>query len=371
MTIGALLFIAVLVSTGYFVAAHQARSAAGARRAAVALYAAEAGLSTALARWDPARAASLSAGSVLTLETATIEPGAAYSVWLYRLSPGSDDPAYFLISSIGHSRTPIAGRRQVAMLLRAASDFPCCAAALVARGGVHTGGGARVSGHDGAPEEWLATPHGCDNAASAARPGIMAARTDGVRLERGARVEGDPAVSVSPAQVEELLARAEPWNRDLVALADVELAHGTTLRGVGPTLSRDGGCDRSVLLNWGAPRQPHHACHGYLPIVHAADDLIVEGPGSGQGILVADGDLELRGGFSYYGVVVVRGRFVSRGDSRVRGGVMVLSADSVAVELAPGSDLGYSACAVARAVQAAKLLTPRPLAQFSWLEILN
>jgi hypothetical protein len=107
-------------------------------------------------------------------------------------------------------------------------------------------------------------------------------------------------------------------------------------------------------------------------VIHAAGDLTVGASTSGQGILLVDGDLEIRDGFEFYGVILVGGTVTAGpGGGRVLGGVRVGGFGSDSVRLGIGGEVYYSGCAVERAVEGSKVQAPHPLAQFGWFEILE
>jgi hypothetical protein len=108
-----------------------------------------------------------------------------------------------------------------------------------------------------------------------------------------------------------------------------------------------GACSVGEPWNWGDPERPWLPCGPYLPLRAAAGTLDVLG-GVGQGLLVVDGDLVLRGGARFYGLVIARGALVLEADARLVG--MAIAAGGA--RLAPGSVLHASACWATRALAA-------------------
>src|SRR5438046_10547507 len=83
---------------------------------------------------------------------------------------------------------------------------------------------------------------------------------------------------------------------------------GTQLTGVGP-IAVGPVCQASVApANWGDPNRatPAGACETYFPTIHVLGDLRVN-TGSGQGVLLVDGDFTVAGNFAFTGVVIARG----------------------------------------------------------------
>ena len=112
-------------------------------------------------------------------------------------------------------------------------------------------------------------------------------------------------------------------------------------------VNRIGECVVGEAWNWGDPDRRHRPCGAYLPMRYAHGDLLVEG-GTGQGLLLVDGDLTLTAGFRYYGLVMTTGAL------RVRGGA-ALTGYAVAVgglTIEDGAWIERSACWAFRALDA-------------------
>ena len=91
----------------------------------------------------------------------------------------------------------------------------------------------------------------------------------------------------------------------------------------------------------------------------------------GQGVLLVDGDLDLRGDFAFYGIIIVQGRMRTQGQgNRVYGGVLAGNADFDTQAITGGSVVTTSTCAVSRAVsESASLTRARPLHARSWVDL--
>jgi hypothetical protein len=121
---------------------------------------------------------------------------------------------------------------------------------------------------------------------------------------------------------------------------------------MGPVVTA-GACTKTNNMNWGDPvrHTPVAACETYFPIIHVTGDLHASG-GTGQGILLVDGDLIKSGNFSFYGVVIARGTIRSTGNSNAIYGAEMAAAidEGDAVTLAGNTSIQYSSCAVAQAL---------------------
>lgn len=137
-------------------------------------------------------------------------------------------------------------------------------------------------------------------------PGVMAPEVD----DRGGSIEGAPTLEE----------RAPPARPDDDPLAPVVVA---TIRNIAPTGTGTakpaavGGVCVPDAWNWGAIDRSH-PCHEYLPLVGAEGDLVLEG-GEGRGILVVDGNAELKGPLTFHGLVLSTGRLVIGDAVEIRG----------------------------------------------------
>ncbi len=115
---------------------------------------------------------------------------------------------------------------------------------------------------------------------------------------------------------------------------------------------------------------PANACENYFPIIHAkgATSTLKLTGNKGQGILLVDGDLEISGGFEFYGPVIVRGRIKSTGTGgKLNGGVMAANVDLEQNTVLGDATITYSSCAVEKATAGAA--NPRRMVQRAWTEV--
>ena len=108
-------------------------------------------------------------------------------------------------------------------------------------------------------------------------------------------------------------------------------------------------------------------CFSYFPVIYAPGDVTING-GIGQGILLVGGDLRLTGGVEFYGPVIVQGTVVSAGTGgHILGGLMANNASLDVTALTGNSVVGFSRCAINRALNAVSLA--RPLTERSWAQL--
>jgi hypothetical protein len=155
-------------------------------------------------------------------------------------------------------------------------------------------------------------------------------------------------------------------------MADIKLAGGTfaTLE---PDSTVGGAClaGQAYPNNWGNPDHLGAACSEWFPIIHVTGTASIQSGGVGQGVLLVDGDLDLRGNFLFHGIIIVQGSLGTQGNgNRIYGGVMASNAAFESNSLVGGSVVTNSTCAVKRAIRNnAGLTRVRPLANRSWVDL--
>jgi hypothetical protein len=242
-------------------------------------------------------------------------------------------------------------------------------AALTTRGQTRLQGTAEVHGEDEVPGGWgpacLESPED--------KPGILTDDATQVTTQGAAQITGSPAVgedvSINNATFTQF---GELSWADLTGMADITLSGGS-LTQMAPDSTAAGACRKGAGFpsNWGNPENPGAACSGWFPIIHITGNASVQSGGVGQGVLLVDGDLDLRGNFSFYGLIIVQGEMGTQGQgNRVWGGVMAGNADFDTQAITGGSVVTNSTCAVRRAVKESTSLTrARPLATRSWVDL--
>jgi hypothetical protein len=133
----------------------------------------------------------------------------------------------------------------------------------------------------------------------------------------------------------------------LAAMADITLPGGT-YAGMAP-VAVAGVCNKTLTTNWGDPvrHTPAAACETYFPIIHFTNDVSLTG-GTGQGIILVDGDLTEAGNFNFTGIIIARGTVRATGNSNAVTGMIMAAAVDLgdAVTLTGSTKLQYSSCAV-------------------------
>jgi hypothetical protein len=116
----------------------------------------------------------------------------------------------------------------------------------------------------------------------------------------------------------------------------------------GPSLTGPAQCDTAAVANWGDPTRSG-ACANRFVIIHALGDLTIDG-GIGQGIVLGEGDVELRNGARFFGLILARDDLIATvGPNSVWGAVVAGDArrgNGDASVIAATSAVTYSSCAV-------------------------
>jgi hypothetical protein len=290
-------------------------------------------------------------GSATGAISATQVPGlGSYSGAVYHVSPSE-----YLVDVTGGDSLGQAGavpggggRARVGLIMRLIPSTPLLKGAITTRGG--TGdfrGGYKVSGFDSIPHGWA----GC----GPTQPSVTGFVTNDTAHFTGK----------STSNITGTASPVKPWNQDttlttakmdtignttttytsLAAMATVTLPGGSYLPA---PVSFAGVCTTSVTTNWGDTLQTN-PCGDYFPIVHITGNLSAHG-GSGQGILLVDGDATLLN-FTWFGMVIIQGALAPQTDSthffKVTGGLQMNNKNNVSQDVWD-INAKYSSCALAK-----------------------
>jgi len=358
-TVFALVLIGALIAGVFFAARQSLRLGENVQSAQRAFDAAEAGLHSALADWDPAVYDALAPGRSAAFAGRLGGATGSYEGVVVRLNRD-----LFLIRSVGRDAAGQA-QRAAGGLVRLAPVSLDFGAALTVGGPLVVGGASRVEGADRAPAGWDCPPPG-PTASGVAVLDAGAVTESG--CGGGACLDGDPPVQVETASRASAAAAAadSAW---LALAAHAAKAYDgddevITPRPVGSAVA----CDSSARDNWGDPAVPASVagCRLYYPIILARGNLEISG-GTGQGILLVAGDLQVDGGFTFYGPVLVRGKLsLVNGGGRFLGGVRA-SAAALQPSGAGTAEVSHSDCALTNALLAGAPATP--LAARWWAQL--
>ena len=371
MAIGSIVLIGMILAGVFFSATQENRVGRNTITQERAFRAAEYGLNNAYASWNNSVMSKLATGAIATIGDKQTSRGFADTVQVTHLNTNT----YLLVS------TGYAGSGSTQALHRTSNvirlNFPAInvLAALTLRGGLKLGGSSFIEGTDTPPPGWTdCGPTGPQ------QPGIAATSGDSSTISlSGCKsfkcVDGNPDVKVTPVAGDSNTyfnyGNGVTW-QTLTAAATISLTPGQVSKAPSPSTTGGGGCNTGDNMNWGDPTRntPAGACESYFPIVYVSDktgNTHLTG-GGGQGMLLVDGDMQVDGGFEWYGPVIIRGHLTTAGQGgHFNGAVMAADVDLELNSVLGNALITYSSCAIADAMIGAAI--PKKLTQRSWAEM--
>jgi hypothetical protein len=367
VTVFALVVVGVITTGGFFMANQEGRIGVASEHADLAFYLTERGLVDLMSNWKTTVFEELP----LWGDTALTQNYSGLGQVTTRITRMTEF-LYFLDvdATVTKGGAMLSGAsRRVGLTVRLVAAEMEPRAALTTRGQTTLQGTAEVHGEDEVPGGW--GPVCLESLED--KPGILTDDDDDVTTQGAAEITGAPAVeedeSINDATFTEF--GALNWN-DLISMADITLSGGS-LSTTGPDSTAAGLCRSGSAFpsNWGNPENAGAACSDWFPIIHVAGNATIQSGGVGQGVLLVDGDLDLRGNFAFYGIIIVQGNMSTQGQgNRIWGGVLASNADFDTQALTGGSVVTNSTCAVRRAVKESLSLTRvRPLVARSWVDL--
>jgi hypothetical protein len=366
MALGTIVIIGVIVAGAIFVSTQEYRTSSNTVRETRATAAADLGLNRLMNEWDPNYNGVMLVNDTLQ-RTYTLPSGGSASVLVTRLSS-----KYFWAvtqAMAGGQGSQASARRRYGSLWRLDTpDIPFLGA-LTGRGQILVGGSATVNGKDAAPAGWSSCSGTADVAGIAMSDTTTGLKLPGCSVSKSC-VDGNPKFvqTLAAADTATYFVYGNSTYQQLAAAANKTVAAGVTLNGIGPSVL-NGVCQTGVANNWGDPNRasPAGKCEAYYPIVHGLGDMHITG-GAGQGILLVDGDLDMSGGFTYTGIIVVRGSLTSTGTgAHVTGGVMAANISLDQNTVLGNSTIQYSSCAIKKVMQGSAYL--KPVKQRAWVDL--
>lgn len=368
VAIFALVVVAALVAGAFFAGNLEQRTGRNTVYASEAADAAESGVSSVFANWDPALNG-LAVGDSLTEPVTSLGARITVTPNVVRLND-----ELFLVRSLGQ-RADASGRtlaqRTVAVVGRLVTLTSAARATVTVTRPIAFGGnGFVVIGNDSVPAGWAACAPLSDQA------GIRSAAATGTAARDTSHVSGNPPQVANDSTVTSAVfgVLGQRTFDQLKASASVVVAGTAPYAQVAPSLAGSAGrCNAADSLNWGEPHRSGtgyvSACAARFPIIYGSGARLRLTGGRGQGLLLVEGNLEVDGGFEFTGLIIARGGIrLSGRDNRITGAVLAQGAGlDGGTSIGGGTTLQYSSCAVAKALQAAA--SAEPLTQRSWVQI--
>lgn len=382
----ALVVVALLITSGFYMAGQEFRIGQSTERTTQAFYLAEMGLNNVVAGWAPGGAAPWSG---MIDDCPDCAGGWGDGRWDVQILPVDDNMFYIESTGVIDQGGLLAGAsRTVGQLVRRFVFEMPGDAALTTRGDVDVRGGALIDGMDQPPPNWTAEQREdfCPGWAPENKHGVVVGETDQVTTTGQGEVSGCPddepgcpGWKTAPLNDDSFLKFGDlDWD-DLVSMASLRIAAGSY--SPWPAFE-DGSCDQSATSNWGGipdsnPNNGVTLCQYYFPIIHVTGDLNVQGGGLGQGILLVEGDIRAGGGFEFNGLILTKGQFRTVGNgAKVTGavlaanGIEVLEDEFDDSQYVGSSIIQYSSCALAAVQRNTEGLSSiRPLVARSWVDL--
>lgn len=370
----AMVVIGAIVTGGFYAATQENRTSVSSDVAREAFYVADDGIQQVRGTWTgmTLNDSLPNVGDTVHLSGySTVSAGdtiGRYTVNIKRL-----DTYLYVIQSEGQ---PVqrgayynAARRRLAQAVRLSTLNMPMNAALYVNGALTVTGNAYIQGND-------IDGGACNPTGASMVPGVTTSDTSQVSINKPTHVVGNPQLLEDTTMTStSLLEYGNNVTFDsLAAQADLTFPSGIgSSYSIAPAYNGDGSCNTSLNSNWGDPSgaSPPGACAQYYPMVYSGGNVQLQN-GSGQGILLVNGDLKMEGNFTFAGIVVVKGSITTTGTGNHIEGVTIVN--NGAVDL--GSDasfssgnsvLQYSSCAAQRAALNRERIVP--ITHRSWFDL--
>jgi hypothetical protein len=351
MVLGSITIVGTLIAGVMYLATQDFRVGANTLNESSAESAAEAGLNRLTTDWDLSKNITMVAGDTLR-KTYTDPSGATIDVFVTRLN----GPFFWAVSQAqtrGNS-LQYGSLRRYGSLFRINTPSVNILGAVTAAGNVKVSGNITLNGNDVSPSGWPNCPPLVN------MPGSVISPTATVTVNGSVAISGNPPYTTSPAAADSntYLNYGNATYASLAALANITIPGGT-YNGMAPLVSGTS-CQTGGIMNWGDPirHTPATPCETYMPIIHVTGDLKATN-GTGQGVLLVDGDFIKAGNFSFSGLVIAKGTVKSSGNGNsVTGAEMAAAVDlGDAVTLSGNVSVQYSSCAIATVLAGSSTLT--------------
>lgn len=339
VAIFALVVVGALVAGAFFVGMQEQRVGRNTIKLEQAFSSAEQGAQLAVANWNAQGYNQLAFGDSVTFG-GTISGRRGW----YRGSIRRMNRLLYLVRSEGFGPDS-ATRQQVGLLVRLRPVEVDIAAALETQGATKIGGSSQIDGNDNPPGGWSCPPN------QPALPGIRI--TDSTQIttsgcgglscvDGSVKVEEDPNINDST-----LTTFGDATFDDLKSMATKIVPGGNYQI---DWAASGGQCNTALVTNWGDPDNPTGVCGSYFPIIWVDGDISINGD-VGQGVLVVDGNLNVQGGFNFYGPVIVRGALSTQGTGgHFNGGVVAANINLDQNSVLGDAVINYSSCALVKAL---------------------
>ena len=340
MVLGSIVIVGTLIAGVMYLATQDFRVGANTLNEARVESAAELGLNRLTTDWDQSKNTSMATGDTVRMNYTDVS-GASVNVFVTRL-PG---PFFWAVSEaqVRGNSLQYGTRRRFGQLFRLNTPAMTILGAVTAAGNVRVSGNVTLNGNDAYPTGWA-----CSGALNNVA-GAVITPTATVTINGSVSVNGNPPsmTSTVAADTNTYFNYGGATYTSLAAAANIVLPGGT-YNGMGPVVNA-GGCQKTPNTNWGDPvrHTPAAACETYFPIIHFTGNTSLT-TGTGQGVILVDGDLTEAGSFTFTGIIITRGTVKATGSGNTVTGMIMAAAVDLgdAVTLGGSTTLQYSSCAI-------------------------
>jgi hypothetical protein len=361
----AIVVIGALIAGAFFASTQEYRVGRNTLVGQRAFSVAEFGLNKEISEWDRGRnlPGGMAVGEVDATPQHVVDGDTAF-VTITKLNENT----FWVVSegqaSMGNAQ--LKSRARTNAYVRIAYPTVTVRGALTTAGSVDLRGDARVTGNDVTPgnatlQQW----EQCADIAVDSLAGVTVG--DSATVNGDTRISGSPAIDRTPLATDSMTYvryGSETWNT-LRDNADIKLPGSPAITSPIPMPVGDSlRCTSTDRNNWGEPGRFGtvlnyvHGCRNYFPIIYYDGDLEIQANGRGQGILLVNGDLRVRGTFDFYGLIIVKDDIErSNGTMNVYGSVMSRNVRFGDNSYLNGTqNINFSNCAVESALRGSAIL---------------
>ena len=269
----------------------------------------------------------------------------------------------YVIRTDGFSKDSTS-RQRVGVLLKLRPLTIDFNSALKTQGEIRIGGTSFISGKDTPPTGWTGCP-----ATVPTLPGVRIPDPTKISYsgcKSASCIEGDPKIQRDTTINDSTLTTFGEMKFDELKQYATKIVYpGGTLK-IEPIVA-GGACATGVATNWGDPTTPTSPCFNYFPIIWVEGDAYIN-QDRGQGVLIVNGNLDVQGGFNFYGPVIVKKTVNTQGTGgHFNGGVIAANVNLDQSVVLGDAVINYSSCALIRALTASASATT--MRERSWVNL--
>ena len=359
VAIFALVVVGGLVAGSLFVATQEQRVGRNTLQQQTAFNAAEGATQEVLLNWATGTYNSMNVGGTVTT-TGTAPGGGWYRRSVQRLSQ-----MIYVVRTDGFNRDSTS-RQRVGSLMRLRPLAFSIQAALTTQGQVRLGGSSQISGSDQQPTGWADCPALAPTEAGIKMPDPSLLNSQNCQNQNC--ITGDPPVEKDTTITGESLTMVGDIPFDSLKTFATKIVYPSGTPKIQPVWNLTTlACTTANQYNWGRPTLPAGPCGNYFPIIWVNSSISINGI-EGQGVLVVNGDLDVQGGFSFFGPVIVRGVLNTQGTGgHFNGGVIAANVNLDQNVVLGDAVINYSTCALIKALTASA--TAFQMRERSWVNL--